>query len=47
MATMWWIFNAMYLLDSATQYKKIDAEIDVDARTASSSVEGIFEVEGR
>ena len=47
MATMWWIFNAMCPTQHATQYKKIDAEIDVDARTASSSVEGIFEVEGQ
>ena len=47
MATMWWIFNAMCPTQHETQYKKIDAEIDVDARTASSNVEGVFEVEGQ
>jgi hypothetical protein len=47
MATMWWIFNAMCPTQHNTEYKHIDAEINVDGRTGSSNVEGIFEVKGQ
>ena len=47
MATMWWIFNAMCPTRHDTEYRHIDAEINVDARTGSSNVQGVFEVKGQ
>ena len=47
MATMWWIFNAMCPTQHDTEYRHIDAEINVDARTGSSNVQGVFEVKGQ
>ena len=47
MATMWWIFNAMCPTRHDTEYRHIDAEINVDARTGSSNVQGVFEVRGQ
>ena len=46
MATMFWIYDAMSPNKHDTLYKKLDMEIDIEARTGHILVDGVYEVLG-
>ena len=46
MATMFWIYSAMSPNKHDTLYKKLDMEIDIEARTGHILVDGVYEVLG-
>ena len=46
MATMFWIYNAMSPNKHDTLYKKLEMEIDIEARTGHILVDGVYEVLG-
>ena len=46
-ATHWWVYRAMSDTVHPLLVKRIDCEVDIDARTASVSIPGVLESTGR
>ncbi|MBC8036202.1 MAG: DUF1326 domain-containing protein [Rhizobiales bacterium] len=46
-ANHWWVFSAMSDTHHPTLYKPINLEVDIEARTATASISGILNSEGR
>jgi hypothetical protein len=45
--THWWVYRAMCTTVHPTLYKRIDYEVDIDARTARVSIPGVLDSSGR
>ena len=46
-ATHWWVFRAMSDTVHPTLYKRIEYEVDLEARTGRTSIPGVLESTGR